>query len=76
MRLPTSGNRIILGARSGDLPTKETLEQRANTLSSELTAYGVALAAFPKFITDRVDWDVSAAVLTDQYAPANLLNRP
>lgn len=76
MRLPTSGNRIILGARSGNLPTKDILEQRANTLGSALTPFGVALAAFPKYITDRVDWDSGAAVLTDQYAPANLLNRP
>ena len=44
-------------------------------LSSALP-FGVALAAFPKYITDRVDWDSGAAVLTDQYAPANLLNRP
>ena len=71
-----AGNRIILGARSGNLPAKETLERRASTLSSQLTPFGVALAAFPKYITDRVDWDSGAAVLTDQYAPANLLNRP
>jgi len=76
MRLPVSGNRIILATRSGQLPDASRLNERAQTLAPRLAPFGVGLLSFPEYITDRVDWDTSATVLTDQYSPANLLNRP
>jgi len=76
MRLPVSGNRIILATRSGQLPDASRLNQRAQSLAPRLAPFGVGLLSFPEYITDRIDWDTSATILTDQYSPANLLNRP
>ena len=76
MRLPVSGNRIILATRNGRLPTSSILAERAKALGPQLSRFGVALESFPEYITGRVDWDTNAEVLTDQYAPANLLNQP
>jgi hypothetical protein len=33
----------------------------------------VPLLEYPARLSTRVDWDMSRRVLTDQYAPANLL---
>jgi spermidine synthase len=68
------GNRVIL-TRIGGNPTPEAI--RAN-----IERHAAALAAFvpdPGWIYDlfstEVDWDPKARVLTDQFSPANLLNR-
>ncbi len=67
-------NRVIV-ARLGSLPTEEELLARANRYQAALKTYGVDSAALLTLFSRRVDWDASARVLTDQYSPANLLNR-
>jgi len=67
------GNRVIL-ARLGALPAAETLRANAALLAPAFKPLGVAPAELLELYSQRVDWNSKARVLTDQYAPANLLN--
>jgi spermidine synthase len=69
-----SANRVII-ARPAGLPDEASLRARATEYEKVLRTFGVdALSVLPMFTT-RPDWDTGARVLTDQYSPANLLNR-
>lgn len=67
-----SANRIILAA-NGPLPDPTIMKQRAADLAPRVRKYGISLSDHVKGLETRPDWDTSARVLTDQYAPANLL---
>jgi spermidine synthase len=67
------GNRVIL-ARLGGLPAAATLSANAAHLAPAFRPLGVAPAELLELYSRRVDWNTKARVLTDQYAPANLLN--
>ncbi len=67
------GNRVIL-ARLGALPAAATLSANAARLAPAFKPLGVAPAELLELYSRRVDWNTQARVLTDQYAPANLLN--
>ena len=69
-----SGNRVIL-ARNGPLPPAEELERRADALTPLLEPYGIDLDDLLPLMTTQQDWDPDARILTDQYSPANLLQR-
>ena len=73
VRSSTSANRVIL-ASNGDLPDKMSMSATARSLAPSLTPYDVRINEFMSGITTEPDWDESARLLTDQYAPANLLN--
>lgn len=69
-----SANRVVV-ARPAGLPTPEQLRARALEYELVLRGFGVnALEVLPMFSAER-DWNPNARVLTDQYSPANLLNR-
>lgn len=70
--MPFSGNRVVLAKRS-TLPSLMTLSARAKALAAPLARYRVPIQAYPARFSTKVDWDAGARVLTDQYAPANLL---
>ena len=72
LRLPDSSNRVILAARQ-PLPDVLRLQRRAAELNEVLRPFGVDIRSYPKHLLSKVDWDTSARLLTDQYAPANLL---
>ncbi|MFK7912564.1 MAG: fused MFS/spermidine synthase [Pseudomonadales bacterium] len=74
-RLPQTGNRVILALNdeSAPLPDRELLEQRAAVLEPTLVPYRVQLKSKLKRILGRPDWDPDARILTDQYAPGNIL---
>lgn len=65
-------NRVIVVSNQ-ELPTKRELLKKANELKGELLVYGVDTLALFDAISDEVNWDTEARVLTDQYSPANLL---
>jgi spermidine synthase len=67
-------NRVIV-ARPAGLPTAEQLRARALLFDPVLRGFGVDVQSVLPLFTTRVDWDTKARVLTDQYSPANLLNR-
>ena len=72
LRLPETLNRVILASRQ-PLPGLLLLQQRAAELEERLRPFGVDLGSYPKHLLSKADWDTGARVLTDQYAPANLL---
>jgi spermidine synthase len=72
MKPGDSGNRVVL-ARTGDLPSVELLEQRAEELAPILAPYGIDLPGMLDLLRTEPDWNTEARVLTDQYAPVNLL---
>lgn len=65
-------NRVIVVSKK-PLPEKRQLLQKANKLKGELLIYGVDTLALFDAISDEVNWDTEAEVLTDQFSPANLL---
>lgn len=72
LRTWNSSNRIIVATKAA-LPDETELEARATRLKSALRPYGVPIHRYPRQMSRRRDWDVSARILTDQYSPANLL---
>jgi len=69
-----AANRVIV-ARPAGLPTEAQLRAKALEHELALRSYGVDLQSVLPMFTTTPDWDTSARVLTDQYSPANLLNR-
>jgi spermidine synthase len=69
-----AANRVIV-ARPAGLPTPAQLKERALQYDLALRSFGVDTAEVLPLFTTRTDWDTRARVLTDQYSPANLLNR-
>lgn len=69
-----SGNRIII-ARAGRAPTLAELEAGAARWKATLARYGVDADSVVDVASDRPDWRANARPLTDQYNPANLLQR-
>jgi spermidine synthase len=69
-----TANRVIV-ARPAGLPTAQQLRDRALQYELVLRGFGVDLDSLLPLFSTRVDWDTKARVLTDQYSPANLLNR-
>ncbi|WP_226911415.1 spermidine synthase [Gallaecimonas mangrovi] len=67
-------NRVIIAAKA-PLPSAQTLNENAASLTPELKAFAVPIAQYPDKLSTAIDWDTSARVLTDQYAPVNLLNK-
>jgi len=71
-----NNNRIIL-ASSRQLPSGQALVKRIASLHSQLSAFDIDIAAIYSSITSSntdQDWPENTRVLTDQFAPANLLN--
>jgi spermidine synthase len=68
-----TGNRVIITGLQ-PLPDPATLEQRAEQLYPRLTRFDMDVRDYPKLMETERDWNANARLLTDQYAPANLLN--
>ena len=69
-----AANRVVV-ARPAGLPTAEQLRSRAQEFDLALRGFGVDVQKVLAMFTTATDWDKNARVLTDQYSPANLLNR-
>lgn len=72
LQTPESGNRVIL-TKQGGLPEPAVMEQRATRLAPRVRPYGVDFGTLMAMMSTDANWDTGARVLTDQYAPANLL---
>jgi spermidine synthase len=66
-------NRVVL-AMKGELPSKEQIERNAVRFKTSFAKFDIDVDRQLDLFSKRVDWDVRARVLTDQYSPANLLN--
>jgi spermidine synthase len=67
-------NRVIV-ARPAGLPNADAIRAKSLEYELVLRSFGVDVQSMPALFSTRPDWDISARVLTDQYSPANLLNR-
>ena len=69
-KAPTKGNRVIFACNCDNFSLTNNLSPQLN---NQLSRYGLDSNLLFESITDMVDWDVTARVLTDEYSPANLL---
>jgi spermidine synthase len=67
-----SANRIII-TTGKPLPDIKSLQTVARMLTPRLKPYSLDINTYRSAFSVEVDWDPDARVLTDQYAPANLL---
>lgn len=67
-----TGNRVIIASRA-PLPDHTELNHRAQALADRLLNFDVDIRSYPEHMSTTIDWDTQARPLTDQYAPANLL---
>ena len=72
--MPDSGNRIIL-ASTAPLPDNRTLNQAARSWRQRLAPYGVPVTRYPRRFDRAQNWNRDRRPLTDQYSPANVLQR-
>ncbi|MED5525913.1 MAG: fused MFS/spermidine synthase [Pseudomonadota bacterium] len=73
-KMENTQNRVVI-ASTAPLPSEATLQQRAAALAERLAPFGVAIEDYPPALSTATDWDTGARILTDQYSPANLLQR-
>ena len=73
VRMFGTGNRIIIASMQ-PLPDRATLDARAPALQAAVSRFDMKMQEFPQYLDKTADWDTNEKVLTDQYAPANLLN--
>lgn len=69
-----SANRIVL-ASTAPLPDNRALRQAARTWRQRLAPYGVPITTYPRQFDRAQDWNRDRRPLTDQYSPANVLQR-
>jgi len=69
-----SGNRVII-AQSPSIPVLDAVKRNAARWEAPFTRLGAASADILKLFSTQRDWNANARLLTDQYSPANLLNR-
>ena len=67
-------NRVIL-TRIGGNPTPQAIQANARRNAPALAPYVADADWIYELFTTEPDWDPKARVLTDQFSPANLLNR-
>ena len=74
-RVPESSNRMIVAP--SHQPSRAELRLRAEAMAEILAPYKVPIERYAKILAasanKKPDWREGARVLTDQYAPANLL---
>lgn len=69
------GNRVILATRTQDeMPTVREIQENAKYYHPVFSGvYGISVNQILPLMSDVKDWDLDARVMTDQFAPANLL---
>ncbi|MCC5887119.1 MAG: fused MFS/spermidine synthase [Gammaproteobacteria bacterium] len=72
LRESGSFNRILIGL-DRPWPEQATLDARASELSPALDRFGVDIESYARSLRTEWSFDRRARVLTDRYAPANLL---
>lgn len=67
-------NRVVL-ATKGKLPELAVIEANSKQFEAPFEAFTIDVPRLVRMFTVKRDWNAQARVLTDQYSPANLLNR-
>jgi len=68
-------NRVIIAVQAAPLPEMAQLETNSAQLAAALQPMGISGPGMLALFSTTADWDPRARKLTDQYSPANLLNR-
>ncbi|HEX7113969.1 MAG TPA: fused MFS/spermidine synthase [Steroidobacter sp.] len=68
-------NRVIIAVNGEDLPSRDRLRAASERFGDGFKRLGFDAGSLLPLFSTRSDWDRDARVLTDQYSPANLLNR-
>lgn len=69
-----SANRIVL-ASIMPLPDNPTVRRAARSWRQRLAPYGVPITSYPRRFDRTLHWNRDRRPLTDQYSPANVLQR-
>ena len=69
-----SANRIVL-ASTAPLPDNLALRRAARSWRQRLAPYGVPITSYPRRLDRAQRWNRDRRPLTDQYSPANVLQR-
>ena len=69
-----SANRIVL-ASTAPLPDNPTLRRAARSWRQRLAPYGIPITSYPRRFDRAQRWNRDRRPLTDQYSPANVLQR-
>jgi spermidine synthase len=67
-------NRVIIASQA-PLPDRAQLESNSALLAEAFRPLGISADTLLPLFSTTADWDTRARKLTDQYSPANLLNR-
>jgi spermidine synthase len=67
-----SGGKLIFSMK-GNYPDIELLTTRSMALIPVLQAFHISIDDYVEALSRESDWDSSVKILTDQYAPVNLL---
>jgi spermidine synthase len=73
-KLPDTDHRVILASMK-PLPSLFMLRNTARQFRDRLLRYDVQIENYPRQMSRTPDWDQDKRALTDQYSPANLLQR-
>ncbi|MCO7226942.1 spermidine synthase [Pleionea sp. CnH1-48] len=73
LRRRSTGNRIVLAAKSDELVSMNRIKRHANQLRHKFSKFGVDPQWILKHFRKSKDWNEEARSLSDQYSPANLL---
>jgi spermidine synthase len=68
-------NRVIIAVQGAPLPTSAQLQANSALLADAFRPLGISAPGMLALFTTAADWDKRARKLTDQYSPANLLNK-
>lgn len=71
-------NRVIFAldtSAGASLPTQQAIAGNSHAYAAALRSMGVDVALLLPLFSTEPDWNPKARILTDQYSPANLLNR-
>jgi len=71
-------NRVIFAldtSAGASLPTPQAIADNSHAYAVALRSMGVDVALLLPLFSTEPDWNPKARILTDQYSPANLLNR-
>lgn len=74
LKLPITLNRILIGYE-GEWPDQATLLERAEALQPRVERFGIEARPLARNLDTDFAYERDARVLTDQYAPANLLSQ-
>ena len=70
LKTPTRGNRVIFACNCDDFSDFPLASEQ---LISQTNRYQFDIKQLTQLISNKVTWDITSRLLTDEYSPVNLL---